>query len=73
MIDANSKIAWDAWPVLGDTPLLPGEKRRLGFVFLSDEAPEKMKAAGQFFLWEGKVIGEAVVVDSNVLGTVFEA
>ena len=36
-------------------------KKRLGFVFLTEEAPGILSDAGQFYLWEGKVIGEATV------------
>lgn len=61
MIDPVARIAWDGWPILGDTPLRPGDQRRLGFVFLTEEAPGILSDAGQFYLWEGKVIGEATV------------
>lgn len=54
---------WDALLLLRDEPLQPGETRRLGFVFLSgQEAVAQLKAAGRFFLWEGKFIGEAVII-----------
>lgn len=57
---------YDAWPILGGDNLLPGEKRRLGFYFLSrDEAVPLMRNAGHFYLWEGGFIGEATVVDEN--------
>jgi hypothetical protein len=53
---------WDGWPLL-DGPLSPGETRRLGFVFLSgQEAAQILRNAGKFYLWEGRFIGEAVVV-----------
>lgn len=63
MIDPVARIAWDAWPILGVTPLLPGDRRRLGHIFRTEDGLERMKAAGRFFLWEGKVIGESVVVE----------
>jgi hypothetical protein len=54
---------YDALPLLRDEPLLPGERRRLGFVFLSpDEALSAIRAAGRFYLWEGRFVGEAEVV-----------
>lgn len=57
-------VGYDGWPLLGDTPLAPGDQRRLGFVFLSsDEAAEVFRKAGKFFLWEGGFIGEAIVVE----------
>lgn len=58
--------AYDAWPLLGDTAIQPGESRRLGFVFLSGEETAKLfRDAGKFFLWEGGFIGEANVVSDS--------
>lgn len=60
---AEPVVGYDGWPLLGDTPLSPGEHRKVGFVFLSGEsAAEIFRKAGTFYLWEGKVIGEATVV-----------
>ena len=57
-------IGYDALPLIGDKPLLPGETRRLGFAFLShEEAVPIMRVAGRFLLWEGRFVGEAVIVD----------
>jgi hypothetical protein len=53
---------WDGWPLLDERAIEPGDSRRLGFVFLSPEAPDIFRAAGQFYLWEGRIIGEAKVV-----------
>lgn|SRR5262249_30446313 len=40
-----------------------GERRRLGFVFLSgEEAAKIFRRAGFFYLWECGFIGEAAVV-----------
>lgn len=56
-------VGYDGWPLLGETTLGPGDQRRLGFWFASgEEAAEIMRAAGRFYLWEGKFIGEAVIV-----------
>lgn len=54
---------YDAWPQL-ETPLSPGERRRIGFVFLTsgDEGAEAMRKAGRFYLWEGRYVGEATVI-----------
>jgi hypothetical protein len=30
-------VGYDSWPLLGDTPIEPGERRLLGFVFLSEK------------------------------------
>ena len=41
----------------------PGETARLGVAFLSgEEAAARIRAARQFFLWEGGIIGEGRVV-----------
>lgn len=61
---AQPLVGWDALPLIGDQPLRPSESRRLGFVFLTgDEGASVMRDAGRFFLWEGRAIGEARVVD----------
>lgn len=53
---------YDAWPLL-DEPFAPGERRTLGFVFLSgEEAAAAFRRAGKFCLWEGRFVGEATVV-----------
>ena len=59
-------VGYDGWPLLGDIPIEPGEQRRLGFVFLSGkEAADVMRKAGTFYLWDGRFIGEAKVVESE--------
>ena len=53
---------YDAWPLLEES-MAPGDRRRLGFVFLSgEEAADVFRKAGTFYLWELGFIGEAVVV-----------
>jgi hypothetical protein len=45
---------------------MPGETRRLGFFFMSaGDAANAMREVGGFHLWEGKLIGEAVVVTAR--------
>jgi hypothetical protein len=54
--------AWDGYPLL-DRELAPGERRRVGFVFLSgDTAVSALKPRGRFYLSEGQFIGEAKIV-----------
>jgi hypothetical protein len=56
-------VGYDGLPLLGDTPIAPGEQRRLGFVFPSgNEAVIALRSAGRFYLWEGRFIGEATVL-----------
>lgn len=53
---------WDCRLVLNGKSLAPGESRRVGLLLLSgDEAARDLRAAGRFYLWDGRVIGEAVV------------
>ena len=55
-------VGYDALPLIGEEPLLPGETRQLGFIFLShEEAVPVLRTAGRFFLWEGRFVGEAIV------------
>jgi Domain of unknown function (DUF6984) len=60
-------VFYDGWPLL-DAPFAPGERRRLGFVFLHGKyIPSKniagiVRRAGTFYLWEGRFIGEATVL-----------
>ena len=61
--DRSLSAGWDAWPLVGEEPLRPGETRTVGFVFLSsDEAAQRMRQAGTFYLWDGRIIGEAHVL-----------
>jgi len=64
---SSDTVFYDAWPLL-EAPFAPGERRRLGFVFLSGESLSGedsaaiLRRAGTFYLWEGRFIGEATVV-----------
>jgi hypothetical protein len=53
---------WDGYPLL-QSELMPGERRTLGFVFLSgEEATSALTANDKFYLWENGVIGEANII-----------
>jgi len=59
-------VGFGALLLLRDQALEPGQCRRLGFVFLSpQEAIAAIEEAGRFYLWEGRFIGEAVVVPNG--------
>jgi len=60
---AEPITGWDAFPQLGGNPMKPGERRRLGLVFLTEDGARAIRDAGKFYLWEGKFIGEASVVE----------
>ncbi len=55
-------VGYDARLQLGEASLAPGSSRRIGFVFLSPEGADTIREAGRFYLWEGRAIGEAVIV-----------
>jgi hypothetical protein len=53
---------WDCYPLL-HSEMMPGERRTLGFVFLSGaEATSALIANDRFYLWEGSFIGEAKII-----------
>ena len=60
--DKDTREAWDGYPLV-DSPMMPGEKRTVGFIFLSGaEAVKALSAAECFYLWEGRLVGEARIV-----------
>jgi hypothetical protein len=57
-------VGYDGWPLLVDGPMSPGESRRVGYVFLmGQEAVRYLCSAEKFYIWEGRIVGEASVVD----------
>jgi hypothetical protein len=60
--DTKLLEGWDGYPLL-ESDMMPGERRRLGFVFLSGErAVNALRSHERFYLWEGRCIGEATIV-----------
>lgn len=63
MVDKDSSASWDCRLLLQGRPMSPGETRRVGISFLSQEKVAQIfRAAGKFYLWERGIIGEAIVV-----------
>jgi hypothetical protein len=63
----NADIAWDC-RLYYDAPIAPGETRRgVGAVFLSKDGLPLFRQAGRFYLWDGRIIGEATVVEPTPL------
>lgn len=55
---------FDGWPQFGDTDMGAGETRDVGIVFLSGKrAADFFLQSGKFYLWEGRFIGEAVIIE----------
>jgi hypothetical protein len=55
--------AWDCRLLLEGTSMKPGETRRVEVVFLTpDQAVPAFRKSGKFFLWDGRLIGEAKLV-----------
>ncbi len=64
--DEATRAGWDGWPLLGKRSIRPGESRRVGLFLLSgDEAASSLRSARRFFIWEGRVVGEATVVEAD--------
>ena len=64
--DQVASPGWDGWPLLGKRSIRPGESRRVGLFLLSgEEAASSLRRARKFFIWEGRVVGEAIVVDED--------
>jgi hypothetical protein len=60
-------VGYDGWPQLGDTKMEPGESRRVGYVFMSgEEAVAYLSATDKFYVWEGRIIGEATIVTPGI-------
>lgn len=59
--NAKPWSGWDARLMFQGEPILPGQKRRVSFAFLTREGALTISKAQHFFLWEGRVVGEATV------------
>lgn len=54
---------WDAILLLRDQPIAPGESRRMGIHFIfGEDGASAVREAGKFYLWEGGIVGEGIVV-----------
>ena len=60
--DKSLSEGWDGYPLL-EYEMTPGERRRVGFAFLSGKlAVDALIQSEKFFLWDGRFIGEASIV-----------
>ena len=65
--EGSGWVAYDGWPLLGEDALAPGERRRVGYVFLSGgQAVDYLKGAPKFYVCEGRIVGEAVIVTDPI-------
>ena len=57
---------YDGWPLLIDGPMSPGETRRVGYFFMGgQDAVNYLGGAEKFYIWEGRIVGEARIVNSE--------
>jgi hypothetical protein len=61
MLDEKSNTFADCRLFLSGQHISPGETKRVGIRFSFDPAALLFRSAGKFYLWDGRVIGEAVV------------
>jgi len=60
-------VGYDGWPLLGDQLMMPGERRQVGYVFLAGlQAIGYLQSAAKFYLWEGRIIGEATIISNPI-------
>ena len=57
--DPKDFSAWDCRVLNGMEYLHPGETKDFGIVFFSPEIVPAMQKVTKFYLWEGRIIGEA--------------
>ena len=63
MVDEDGSRGWDCRLLLDGRSMSPGETRRVGISFLSGEkAAQLFRIARKFYLWEMRIIGEAIVI-----------
>ena len=62
--DEKDFSAWDGRILLNGEPMQPGQTKRLGIMFLSPEIAPAFRSVRKFYLWEGRIIGEAVSVSN---------
>lgn len=55
--------AWDGW-IFPAVDFAPGETQRLGIYFLTKDIAAVFGLQPKFYLWEGRIIGEAVPISS---------
>ena len=62
-VEQNAKTSgFDAYPLLSDVVMMPGETRYVGLWFMHpDQAEPKFRQAGKFYLWDGGFVGEATI------------
>lgn len=61
-LDKNRDTFADCRLFLNGQHISPGETKRVGIRFSFDPAASVFRAAGKFYLWDGRAIGEASVV-----------
>jgi hypothetical protein len=60
--DPKDFSAWDCRILTNGERFAPGETKQFGMVFLTPEAAGLFAAVRIFYLWEGRIIGEAKAI-----------
>jgi hypothetical protein len=61
--DPKDFTAWDCRILTEGESFLPGETKQLGIKFLSPSVAPAFRSVAKFYLWEGRIIGEARSVE----------
>lgn len=62
-ISETASNGWDARLVFEGTPIVPGQTRKVGLIFLTPEGEQAIRSAHHFFIWEMRIVGKATVCD----------
>jgi hypothetical protein len=64
--EGSGWVGYDGWPLLIDGPMSRGETRRVGYFFIGgEEAVNYFSSAEKFYIWEGRIVGQARIVSSE--------
>ena len=61
----NDVSGWDCGVLTNGERFSPGETKELGIIFLTPEIAPAFRLMPKFYLWEGRIIGEATVLTSK--------
>jgi len=67
VLGPNGDLAYGLFFELGQTPLIPGESRRVNLSFLVQKSLDAFKKAKRFYVWDRRIVGEVTLVDDTTM------